>query len=161
MSIESLLDEDQGAAPSRIDWRLWRAVAKVALRRRVAAIGIVGGGVSIAVIEGARPLLNGALIDEAAANGISARFMWMAWVWIALCVAFGIGVWCFIAFAGRLATGLAFDLREQAFAKLQELPFSWFDRGQRDGCWLGSQATARRCLASRRGFCLTCSGRTR
>ena len=140
MSIESLLDEDQGAAPSRIDWRLWRAVAKVALRRRVAALGIVGGGVSIALIEGVRPLLNGALIDEAAANGISSRFMWMAWVWIALCVAFGIGVWCFIAFAGRLATALAFDLREQAFAKLQELPFAWFDR--RPTGWLLARLTS-------------------
>ena len=140
MSIESLLDEDQGAAPSRIDWRLWATVARVALRRRTAAIGIVVGGVSIAVIEGVRPLLNGALIDEASAHGISARFTWMAWAWIALCVAFGIGVWCFIAFAGRLATGLAFDLREQAFAKLQELPFAWFDR--RPTGWLLARLTS-------------------
>ncbi|MBM4113206.1 MAG: ABC transporter ATP-binding protein [Phycisphaerae bacterium] len=124
----------------RIDWRLWGRLARRTLAYRGPLAGIIGGGVGIAAIEGVRPMVNAALIDEAAAHGMSTTLAWLGALWGVLAVFFGVGVYAFIAAAGRLASGLAFDLRQDAFARLQTLPFSYFDR--RPVGWLLSRLTS-------------------
>jgi ATP-binding cassette subfamily B protein len=37
-------------------------------------------------------------------------------------------IFTFIVVAGRITTGVSYDIRKAAFAKLQELPFSFYDR---------------------------------
>ena len=49
-------------------------------------------------------------------------------------------VWCFIVLAGRVATGVAYDLRHKSFSRLQELSFSWFDT--RPQGWILSRLTS-------------------
>lgn len=124
----------------RMDWRLWGRVAKRTLSHRGALATLVGGGLVIAVIEGLRPLLNATLIDEFSTRGLTARAAWLGGGWIGLALLFGVGVYAFIAAAGRLASGLAFDLRQDAFTKLQELPFAYFDR--RPVGWLLARLTS-------------------
>jgi len=124
----------------RIDWRLWARIARRALRHRDALVPLIGGGIGIAIIEGVRPLLNGALIDEVSAHGLTARAGLLGAVWLGMALIFVAGVYSFIAAAGRLASGLAFELREDAFATLQSLPFAYFDR--RPVGWLLSRLTS-------------------
>ena len=40
----------------------------------------------------------------------------------------GVAIFGFILLAGRITTGVSYDIREAAFNKLQELPFSFYDR---------------------------------
>ncbi len=139
MSAGDDLDTVQDEA-DRIDWRLWGRFARRALRFRSALVAIIGGGIGIATIEGVRPMLNAALIDEASTRGLSAALGWLGAAWIALAILFGAGVYLFIAAAGSLASGLAFELRQDAFARLQQLPFAYFDR--RPVGWLLSRLTS-------------------
>lgn len=137
----SALPEDLDApAPGRVSFALWRRVIGTALRERRAACILVGAGTTIALVEACRPLLNAAMIDEATGHGLGARFAWLAAGWAALALVFGLGVWAFIRAAGRISASLAFNLREQAFARLQELQFGYFDR--RPSGWLVSRITS-------------------
>ncbi len=129
-----------GAAPGRMDWKLWRRFAARTLRFRGPLAGIVGGGILIALIEGLRPMVNAGLLDRVAHGGFDRTAQLLAGLWLLMALLFGAGVYTFIAAAGRLATGLAFQLREDAFSRLQELPFAYFDT--RPVGWLLSRLTS-------------------
>ncbi|MFM7799965.1 MAG: ABC transporter ATP-binding protein [Planctomycetota bacterium] len=133
-------EDPDAPASTRISPRLWRGILRTALEERTSAVLLVGGGIAIAAIEATRPLVNAALIDEAVANGITPRFWWIAAAWGAMAAGFAIGVATFIRSAGRVSAGLAFRMRERAFARLQELDFGYFDR--RPAGWLVSRVTA-------------------
>ena len=138
--MSELQDDLDAPAPSRLAVGLWRRMLGTALQERRAAVTLVSAGVMIAAIESARPLLNAAMIDEAISNGMGTRFAWLAGFWGALALLFGLGVFLFIRAAGRISAGLAYTLREQAFARLQELQFGYFDR--RPTGWLVSRITS-------------------
>ena len=112
-------DDLDAPAPGSISFGLWKRIIGTALEDRRSAVQLVGGGIGIAAIESARPLLNAAMIDEAIAHGMGERFMWLAGAWAALALCFGAGVFLFIRAAGRISAWLAFTLRERAFARLQ------------------------------------------
>jgi ATP-binding cassette subfamily B protein len=135
------LMEDMDAPPPRaIAFGLWRRVLRVAMGHRRAMAGLIGGGLFIAMLESVRPMVNAAMIDEATAHGITERFWWITGLWGAMALGFAAGAWTFIRSAGRLSAGLAYDLREQSFARLQELPFGYYDR--RPTGWLVSRITS-------------------
>ena len=58
----------------------------------------------------------------------------------ALFTVFAWFVWFFIRMAGRVATGVAYDLRRKGFARLQELSFSYYDT--RPVGWLMTRLTS-------------------
>ena len=97
-------------------------------------------GVLLAVIETLLPLSNAWLIDEAVAGRAGAAFWWLAGIYLVLASSFSVVVWWFIRAAGRLTTGVGFDLREQGFSRLQDLSFSYFDT--RPTGWLVSRLTS-------------------
>ena len=136
----SLVDDFDAPLPARLDWRLWRRYLGRALALRGPVAGVIGGGIGLAIIESIRPLVVAGMIDEADAHGWSERLTLLFGGWVALAVLFAITVWLFIAAAGRLGSRLAFNLREDAFAKLQRLPFAYFD--QRPVGWLLSRLTS-------------------
>lgn len=124
----------------RIDWRLWARIARRAFSFRSAVARLIAGGIGIATIEGVRPLINAALLDEVATHGLTARVAWLGALWLGMAAIFCVGVFSFIDAAGSVATGLAFNLRQDAFARLQQLPFAYFDR--RPVGWLLSRLTS-------------------
>jgi ATP-binding cassette subfamily B protein len=136
----SLVDDFDDPLPPRIDWSLWQRYLRRAMALRGGVLGVLAGGLGIAVIESLRPLIVAGLIDEASRGEWTDRLTWLFAAWVVLAIAFAAAVWCFIAAAGRLGAGLAFRLREQAFDKLQRLSFSYFDR--RPVGWLLSRITS-------------------
>lgn len=133
-------DDLDAPATTRLSPALWKGILRTALEERAQVALLVGGGIAIAAIESSRPLLNAALIDEATSHGITPRFWWITAGWAAMAAGFAVGVTTFIRSAGRVSAGLAYRLRERAFARLQELHFGYFDR--RPSGWLVSRVTA-------------------
>jgi len=62
------------------------------------------------------------------------------WQYVAVFFGMTLLVWVFIVMAGRVATGVAYDMRRRAFARLQELSFSFYDR--RPVGWLMARLTS-------------------
>lgn len=137
MSQQMLHDDERSGA---IDLRLWMNFIKHLTPHKRVAWTMCGAGFGLAIVETAIPPLTGLMIDEAIESGVSDRLLWMGGVFAVLMLIFAFAVWLFIRAAGLLATGVAYDLRNGCFSKLQSLPFAFFD--VRPTGWLISRVTS-------------------
>jgi len=136
MSTHPLDDDFHG---KRLNLSLWRRIfAHVRPYRAHVAVLIVTG-LAVAAIDSLWPAVSGMIIDEAIETGLTSRLYTTFALFIGLFAVMVCCVWFFIRAAGRIATGVAFDLRQQSFDKLQDLSFSYFDA--RPAGWLMSRLT--------------------
>jgi ATP-binding cassette subfamily B protein len=131
--------EKMDDARARFSLRVWKPIVARALANRRAVAGLIGGGIVIALIETALPLLVRSIVDEAS-KGDEARLVPILSIYAGLFLFFAAGVWLFIDSAGGVATRTADRLRRDCFAKLQTLEPAYFD--VRPTGWLVSRLTA-------------------
>ena len=139
MSASPFIQEEEYAG-GRFDWGLWRRILRHARPHRTWFWTMVSCGIILAIVETLLPISNAWLIDESVAGRTGTAFVLYAAMYLVLVTIFSILVWLFIRVAGHLSTGVAYDLREQGFARLQELPFSYYDT--RPTGWLVSRLTS-------------------
>src|SRR5205823_3009467 len=70
----------------------------------------------------------GRFVDQITARGGAARLGPIEAAYAGVIGTLGVCIWAFIVTAGAITTGVSYDIRQAAFAKLQELPFSFYDR---------------------------------
>lgn len=121
-------DDDDIHVPTTVDVDLWRRLVGHVRPYARWAFGLVLGGITVAAVDTAMPLITARLIDGAIqGEPIEALVPWVfAYVGALTLLAFV--VYLFIVFAGKVATGVAHDLRQQGFVRLQELSLSFHDR---------------------------------
>ncbi len=124
----------------RLDLALWRRIAGHARPYAGPLAGLGLSGLVIAMVDVLFPLVTGKVIDEASEHGLTAALYAYGVAYAALIVTFSACVWWFIVLAGRVATGVAYDLRRAAFGRLQDLSFSYFD--VRPVGWLVTRLTS-------------------
>ncbi len=137
MTHDPGLDDERSGA---IDLRLWMNFIKHLKPHRRMAFTMCGAGFGLAIVEASLPPLTGMMIDEAIEQGVTNRLLVMGGIFMAMMMIFAFTVWLFIKAAGELATGVAYDLRNGCFQRLQELPFSFFD--VRPTGWLVTRVTS-------------------
>ncbi|HWB73909.1 MAG TPA: ABC transporter transmembrane domain-containing protein, partial [Nannocystaceae bacterium] len=123
--------------PRRLDWGLWRRLLAHARPYRRHVILLIACGLLLAAVDISLPLVTGALVDRAT-SGAETQSLWLAYG--GLLLLFSVLVWGLIALAGVIASGVGHDLRKAGFARLQELPFAYYDR--RPVGWLVSRLTS-------------------
>jgi len=117
--------EEDVPTHNRIDTELWRRILAHAHPYRRALAGLALAGMIVAACDVALPRVTGAIIDNAVSHG---SHIWAyGLLYLAIGVFMASMVRVFIRLAGVAATGVACDLRRSAFAKLQELSFSYYD----------------------------------
>jgi len=129
MSQDHTLEED--VFHGRIDLSLWRKILVFArpYKRLLAALGSMGA--LVAVFDICFPLITGAIIDSLAQHGRTGADPHLGQfiaLYSVIIVAFALCIWAFIVVAGKITVGVSHDIRKSAFEKLQELPFSFYDR---------------------------------
>ncbi|MDI9520507.1 MAG: ABC transporter ATP-binding protein [Bacillota bacterium] len=98
--------------------RHWKKMGFVALMMSV-----------MAIIDVFFPLLTRHAIDNYIVPGQSSASLWpFILVYLALILIQSAVVFLFILVAGRVEHAVAYDMRQKGFKKLQELPFSYYDR---------------------------------
>lgn len=127
----------------KIDYALWRKILVFArpYTKHFVGLGALGG--IIAVYETALPIITGKVIDALRAHQQDHTPMHMLPYAIAYGVTvllFAICIWGFIRVAGTISNWLSHDIRKAGFEKLQELPFSFYDR--RAVGWLMARLTS-------------------
>lgn len=120
--------EDEDALHPRINFALWRGILRFARPYRwhltvlaIQAALCAGADVTI-------PWLTGRFVDEITTHGRAARLGHIELAYCGVIAMLGGCIFTFILMAGRISTGVAYDLRTAAFDKLQDLPFSFYDR---------------------------------
>ena len=124
----------------KIDWSVWRRFLRNVRPYWKPLAVLCFSGASVAAIESVLPTLTGWIIDEAVANGLSRGLWTFVALYCVLILLFASFIGLFIAMAGQTATGVAYDLRNNGFKKLQELSFSYYDT--RPVGWLVTRLTS-------------------
>ncbi len=120
--------EEETFVKKEFDKRTWKRIISFMrpLRRYVAIVILCG--VLLAVADIAYPLINRYGIDIIIATGDLSVLPFFVGVYVVFMIVMGILVYTFIYFAEKVQNHLAYIIRKKAFAKLQELPFSYYDR---------------------------------
>jgi ATP-binding cassette subfamily B protein len=130
--------EEDVPTHNRIDTKLWRRILAHARPYRRSLVGLAVAGMIVAACDVALPRVTGAIIDNAVSHG---GHIWAyGLLYLAIGVFMSSMVRQFIRLAGVAATGVAYDLRRSAFAKLQELSFSYYDH--RPVGWMMARLTS-------------------
>lgn len=124
----------------RLDVGLWRRILVYAKPYRFPLISLMVSGFVFAWIDVFLPRVTGLVIDEATTTGMGPGLIKQSLFYVGLVTAMAFLIWFFIIMAGRAATGFAYDIRREAFAKLQELSFSFYDT--RPVGWLMARLTS-------------------
>ncbi|MEA4869447.1 MAG: ABC transporter ATP-binding protein [Christensenella sp.] len=120
--------EEQDFAAKRIDWNVWKKLYRYALQHKKLFFTVIAALVIVAAIDIAYPLFTSYAIDHfvvpKSLDGLG-RF---AALYAVVILMQSSGVITFINFAGQLEMAIAYHIRQDAFLRLQELSFSFYDR---------------------------------
>lgn len=113
---------------SRLDFALWRRLLAYAKPYRGHLMGLTGIMVVVALLDAGYPMMTRIAIDRFVVPGTTEGLPLFVAGYAAMVVTQAIFIFLLIAVAGRVETGLCYDLRRRGFRRLQELSFTWYDR---------------------------------
>lgn len=114
----------------KIDLKIWKRLLRYALRYKGIFIGVILLMLFCAAIDIIYPQLTRYAIDSIIAKGEDgfSSIVPFGIAYLLLIVLQGISVIGFIMLCGKLELKMAYDIRQDAFRKLQQLSFSYYDK---------------------------------
>ncbi len=112
----------------KLDFGIWKRLLAHGrgLKPVFVALGISMG--LLACLETLGPLLTKYSIDHFVAQGTVAGLPWFALLYFGITVVQAISTYFFLYNAGRVEAGMCYSIRREGFERLQQLPFSYYDR---------------------------------
>ncbi len=120
--------EEQDFAAKKIDWNVWKKLYAYALQHKKLLITVITALIAVAAIDIAYPLFTSYAIDHFVVPKTTEGLGRFALLYLAIILVQSSGVITFITFAGSLEMAIAYNIRQDAFLRLQELSFSFYDR---------------------------------
>ena len=120
--------EEQDFAAKRIDWNVWKKLYRYALQHKKLFYTVIVALVIVSAIDIAYPLFTSYAIDHFVVPKTLEGLGRFAALYAVVILLQSSGVITFINFAGQLEMAIAFHIRQDAFLRLQELSFSFYDR---------------------------------
>ncbi len=124
----------------KFDVNTWKRLFKYLLRYKVTTIGLIFFMISIAVADALLPQMTRIAIDDFIVPNTTEGLNIFILKFAGLAVWFSVNVFIFIALAGRMEMELTYDIREEAFDKLQKLSLSYYDKTQNG--WIMARMTS-------------------
>ena len=112
----------------KVDLSIWKRLFRYVLKNKRACVLSVVTNMTIALIDIAYPLMSRYAIDNFIQKGTTQGMGGFIALYMALIVIMGSGVFIFVTQAGSIETSVSYDIRQEAFRKLQELSFSFYDK---------------------------------
>ena len=122
------MPEEQDFAAKKIDWSVWKRLYQYALTHRRLFVTVIVALIFVAAFDIAYPLFTSYAIDHFVVPKAIDGLLPFALLYAFVILLQGAGVITFIRCAGDLEMSIAYDIRQDAFTRLQELSFSFYDR---------------------------------
>ena len=107
----------------------WRKIIKTVFKKPGYAIGLISFVVLLALLDVIYPLLNQYAINQYFSDNPNFNNVTIFIVgYLILALFYGFTVFGFLFYAGRIEAHTAYELRREAYLKLQHLSFSYFDQ---------------------------------
>ena len=112
----------------RIDFSLWKKIFRIAKDYHKNLALIVLFMTVSAIIDVVLPLMNSYAIDTIIGQQQTEQLTGFCVLYVGLLLIQVAMIFLFIYQSGKVETGVCYTIRKQGFHKLQELPFSYYDR---------------------------------
>ncbi len=122
------IKEEEFERDEKVDLSLWKRLFRYVFHYRKTAILLMITNVMIALIDIAYPLMSRFAIDHFIMQGTTKGMGLFIPAYLLLVLCQSAGVYFFVRMAGRIEMNVSYDIRKQAFQKLQELSFSYYDK---------------------------------
>ncbi len=126
--MSTLQEQDFDQYSKKIDVGIWKRLFKYALHYKGVFTKLVLTLLVVSLVDIAYPLMSRYAIDNFVEKNTLEGIVPFAIVYMTLLVSQTLCITGFIRYAGKLEMNVAFDIRQQAFKKLQELSFSFYDK---------------------------------
>ena len=123
--MQSFQEEDY---TKRFDLSLWKKIIKLAKPYHKNLLLTMMYMAICAVIDVIHPRMTGYAMDTFIANGTTEGLAGFTAAYIAMVAVQVFAIFKFQIHSGRVETGTCYTIRQKGFQKLQELPFSYYDR---------------------------------
>lgn len=112
----------------RFDWGLWKKIIVYMKNYKKEAIILIFVMMGVGIIDAFFPILTKEAVDRFVIPGTVEGLPQFAIFYVGLVIVQAINVWLLIAMAGKMETGISYDMRKAGFRRLQELSFSYYDK---------------------------------
>lgn len=112
----------------KVDLRIWRRLLAYALKYRKLVAFAITGMLVVVGIDLIYPQLSRYAIDNIIEYSATDKIGNFAIFYAAIIIVQALGVIAFISGSGKLEMNIAYDIRKDAFMKLQRLSFSYYDK---------------------------------
>ncbi|PKM69517.1 MAG: ABC transporter ATP-binding protein [Firmicutes bacterium HGW-Firmicutes-19] len=121
--------EEQEYNTDSLDTKLWSKILKLLWIHKKDLFVLYGFMIMLAFVDVSFPLLNRHAIDNfVIGNAKENEVLIFALVYLGFVVWQSFNVYYFIKRAGKIEMNFAYDVRQKAFTKLQELSFNYYDK---------------------------------
>lgn len=107
---------------------VWKKIIKMVLKRKKNVIFLIVSVLGIAFLDIITPIINTIAIEKFFENKDFTNIHVFIILFVLMAIAFFITVWGFIKGAGLVEVEIGYEIRNEAFVKLQELPFAYYDK---------------------------------
>lgn len=107
---------------------VWKKIFKLVLEDKKYIFLVMLSITAVTVLDISYPLLNAYALKTFFENQDYSNVTLFIIAYIGIALGYGIFVFMFIRYAGIVETNVGYKIRKEAFSKLQELPFSYYDK---------------------------------
>ncbi len=108
---------------------VWKKILSKVFKRKKNIIIMIFSVIMLAFLDIFTPLLNSKVIEVFFSENPAFEKTWLyIGIYIAVAIAYMVVIYTFLNMAGIVEVSVADELRTEAFVKLQELPFSYYDK---------------------------------
>lgn len=112
----------------KIKINVWKKIVKLVLQKKKKVIIIVIAMLFLSLLDIITPIVNKMAIEKFFENRDFTQIYVYIIIYAGISLAFMTCVWVFIHFSGQVEAEVGYEVRKDAFLKLQELPFSYYDK---------------------------------
>lgn len=126
---EELEYEELDDEPKKLSSSVWKKIIKLVLKRKKHIIVMLISIILLALLDVLTPLLNAEVIRVFfSENPEFSRKWFFIGLYVLGAILYMITIYLFLRNAGHVEVEVGYEIRKEAFEKLQELPFSYYDK---------------------------------
>lgn len=112
----------------KIKFSVWKKIVKMVLKKKKSIIIMAISVIGLALLDIINPLVNARAIEKFFENKDFTNIYVYVIIYVAMGLLFGLIIWSFIRMASIVEVEIGYEIRKEAFVKLQELPFAYYDK---------------------------------
>lgn len=122
-------DEELEETKTHYNNHPWRKVFKTVFKHKGPVMGLIISVIFLAALDTLYPFINKYALDHYFGENPAFDNIHLFMIfYIIVAILYGLTIFSFIFFAGKVEVNTSYELRKEAYLNLQKLPFSYFDK---------------------------------